>query len=696
MNTLDISYIFNTQEARMKLLRNRIYEVSSDVSRFFEDDAPSKYGYEEREGQLNMAFYILDAIKDNKHIAVEAGVGIGKSFAYLVPLLIYNKKTNNPVIVATSTITLQEQLYADAKRLMELLNIKTDVILAKGQGHYICQQRAEEFFEKNSSEMTELIKASISEGCQDRRSFAENIPNILWEKINISRFNKGKCARCAYRDTCQYFIIRENLKYTNGLILCNQDLLTAHLLAIRDGHDGIMNFFISLTVIDEAHNLEGKVRSITTVRYSQSDIKNVIKSAKNTISAEDRRRVDSDCNATNNAIDKLYSNLHKQIKQQIEKSNTNMKYTERYFFKDIDGAYDLLKSAAENLDNLFDLIQTIETMNTDRYGVRDTNQQAVDDLEKIAQNFFELNNSFDEKLVWLEKNNKYVELLFCPKNTDKVVSRLYFEGFSRTILTSATLTNSANGSIEEQYSYFAKNIGFPTGTNGVLAEPQPSPYPYDKHTLIYFCDDLPHPTTEHEEFIRKGVNRLIQILDISHGKALVLFTAKSDMEEVYSALKTKELPYTILMQQKGSSQEHVLEKFRNDTNSVLLGTGAFWEGISIEGKTLSHLVIFRLPFPVPDPIIEYKCSIAKNSLMEVHVPDMIIKLKQGIGRLIRNFTDKGLVSIIDSRLRDNSSSPYINIVWDSLPIKNRTSNISTAKHFYDNLYALDDSEKEIA
>ena len=130
--------------------------------------------------------------------------------------------------------------------------------------------------------------------------------------------------------------------------------------------------------------------------------------------------------------------------------------------------------------------------------------------------------------------------------------------------------------------------------------------------MIYYCDDLPHPTREHEAFIEKGVERLLEILSISNGKALVLFTAKTDMEEVYSILSEKNLPYKILMQQPGSSQDKVLLEFKEDTNSVLLGTGAYWEGISIEGKSLSNVIIFRLPFPVPDPIIEYKCSVAKE------------------------------------------------------------------------------------
>ena len=180
---------------------------------------------------------------------------------------------------------------------------------------------------------------------------------------------------------------------------------------------------------------------------------------------------------------------------------------------------------------------------------------------------------------------------------------------------------------------------------------------------------------------------MLEVLDISVGKALVLFTAKTDMEAVYSILSQKELPYKILMQQPGSSQDQVLNEFKENTNSVLLGTGAYWEGISIEGKSLSNVVIFRLPFPVPDPIINYKASIAKDALMDVNVPEMVIKLKQGIGRLIRNFTDTGIVCIIDPRLRDDPAERYHDIAWTSLPIKNRTKSLDMLRKFYESLPA---------
>ena len=395
----------------------------------------------------------------------------------------------------------------------------------------------------------------------------------------------------------------------------------------------------------------------------------------------DQSSVSGEKREAESAIIAFYNCLKAQVQKQIDDADQDMRYADRFFFDQSGSAIELLTEMNAAIHNLSSSIQIYSSMDFRN----NRSFAASDDLDAVSESLSELLDRIDDMLIWIEQHGSNTELVYCPKNTKEIVSRLYFNGDERTILTSATLTNATSGSLEEQYSYFISNTGFPAGDRGCLSEPKPSPYPYDEHAMIYYCDDLPHPTREHEAFIEKGVERLLEILSISNGKALVLFTAKTDMEEVYSILSEKNLPYKILMQQPGSSQDKVLLEFKEDTNSVLLGTGAYWEGISIEGKSLSNVIIFRLPFPVPDPIIEYKCSVAKDALMDVRVPEMIIKLKQGIGRLIRNFTDTGIVCIIDRRLRDEPPERYHDITWDSLPIKNRTSSLDELRKFYEGL-----------
>ena len=669
---------FNTSEERKKRRKAELYSMSGQVSTFFWDEAP-QHGLEMREGQQDMSFEIVDALINDQHFAIEAGVGIGKSFGYLVPVLLYSKRMNKPVIIATSTIALQEQLWRDVHAVMPLLGLNRDVILAKGQTHYLCNKRADEYMCDPKADPPDALKEGIQQGYEERKDFPEVLPQGVWDKVNVQRFSMKNCGSCEKK--CKYYKVRASLKYTDGVVLCNQDFLTQHLMKLRRGQDGLINAAADLLVVDEAHNLDDKVRSATTERFGQGMLFGMIKSAFYELRSFDQSSVSGEKREAESAIIAFYNCLKAQVQKQIDDADQDMRYADRFFFDQSGSAIELLTEMNAAIHNLSSSIQIYSSMDFRN----NRSFAASDDLDAVSESLSELLDRIDDMLIWIEQHGSNTELVYCPKNTKEIVSRLYFNGDERTILTSATLTNATSGSLEEQYSYFISNTGFPAGDRGCLSEPKPSPYPYDEHAMIYYCDDLPHPTREHEAFIEKGVERLLEILSISNGKALVLFTAKTDMEEVYSILSEKNLPYKILMQQPGSSQDKVLNEFKEDTNSVLLGTGAYWEGISIEGKSLSNVIIFRLPFPVPDPIIEYKCSVAKDALMDVRVPEMIIKLKQGIGRLIRNFTDTGIVCIIDRRLRDEPPERYHDITWDSLPIKNRTSSLDELRKFYEGL-----------
>ena len=586
---------------------------------------------------------------------------------------------NKPVIIATSTIALQEQLWRDVHAVMPLLGLNRDVILAKGQTHYLCNKRADEYMCDPKADPPDALKEGIQQGYEERKDFPEVLPQGVWDKVNVQRFSMKNCGSCEKK--CKYYKVRAALKFTDGVVLCNQDFLTQHLMKLRRGQDGLINAAADLLVVDEAHNLDDKVRSATTERFGQGMLFGMIKSAFYELRSSDQSSVSGEKREAESAIIAFYNCLKAQVQKQINEAEQDMRYADRFFFDNNGSAIELLTEMNAAIHNLSSSIQIYSSMDFRN----NRSFAASDDLDAVSESLSELLDQIDDMLIWIEQHGSNTELVYCPKNTKEIVSRLYFNGDERTILTSATLTNATSGSLEEQYSYFISNTGFPAGDRGCLSEPKPSPYPYDEHAMIYYCDDLPHPTREHEAFIEKGVERLLEILSISNGKALVLFTAKTDMEEVYSILSEKNLPYKILMQQPGSSQDKVLNEFKEDTNSVLLGTGAYWEGISIEGKSLSNVIIFRLPFPVPDPIIEYKCSVAKDALMDVRVPEMIIKLKQGIGRLIRNFTDTGIVCIIDRRLRDEPPERYHDITWDYLPIKNRTSSLDELRKFYEGL-----------
>lgn len=657
-----------------KIQKKELYQISTQVDSFFLDKAPL-LGFEERTGQQEMAFDIVQAMLDKKHILVEAGVGIGKTFAYIVPLLYFHKRYKSPIIIATSTIALQEQLAADLKTIEDIFDYHPDILIAKGQTHFLCKDRLETyFFGKRNTQDYEYYK-EINKGGHEKKDWNIDIPDRIWDKINVSTFNPNNCRQnCPYKDYCFYYQLRIELKKTSGFILCNQDLLTMNMRKRSSLSNELFAQNFKYIVIDEAHNLESKVRTSFTTQLTYSDCKKTIEDSKN-INRRLGSVLDKKITRCLILIDEVFLNLYKQIVRQDEIAAKNDRDIERYHIKN-------------NISGLAELVTVLrdlyESASMD-FGLEDTYKTRSEDetLEKLEEqcDFFSSLMEIDQKdIFWMNyksSNKKDIIISKCPKNVNELTERLLFNNNNvRVIMTSATLSSDG----KSNYDYFISNTNLPVDETLICASKE-SPFDYNHHAMIYYTEDIPHPSNEREAFIEAGVKEIINLLSLTNGKALILFTAKRDMLEVYNILRER-VPYKILMQNSKASQNDVIKEFKSDVNSVLLGTGSFWEGISIEGRALSNLIIFRLPFPVPEPIIDYKRSISKDGLMEVSVPEMIIKLKQGIGRLIRNENDFGIVSIIDPRLGNGSKVPYKQLVWDALPIKNKSNDIKEVEIFY--------------
>lgn len=667
----------------MKNFQDIMRYVEQHTWEFFIDNA-KKHNLMEREGQQNMALDIVGAIRDNRHIVAEAGVGIGKSYAYIVPLLYYHQKTSEPIAIATSTIALQEQLVGDIETICQKIGYPVEIVLAKGQTHFVCRRRAEEYLSGKSGFAD--ILGQIHAGAFDRSEFLPEVNSAVWNQINIKEFNYGECSRCADKWKCGYLSLRSAMQQTEGVILCNQDLLTVHLKKMQEGQRPILNDRIGIMVVDEAHNLEEKVRNAYTIKYGKGQIDKRAKDLQRSIHITDLPFLAHMDEFLHN-VDALYNLLNQDVKAQISQSSVDMKYAERFYFHETPEITTTLVKISKLADDVINMAYlSSDTVSKYGHGLKESSDLAIEAFSDVASFFSVFSRSRGNYLFWVERDSRRLQLVSCPKQIASRIKDLYYQHGHTTILTSATITNTTDGPLESQYGYFIKNTDFPSETdNGFLADPQPSPFPYDEHAMLYYCGDLPHPTDERDAFLEGGAKRIEELLKISHGRALVLFTAKTDMETVYAQLCNNGLPYKILMQTPGSSQDKILKEFQEDETSVLLGTGAYWEGINIKGKSLSNLIIFRLPFPVPDPVMDYKRAQAENPLMDVNVPEMIIKCKQGIGRLIRSDKDKGIAAIIDPRLGDAATVPYKQLLWDALPIKNRTNSIHLLKAFYDSV-----------
>lgn len=650
---------------------NKYEELEKLVWNFFMDEIP-RLGFEQREGQEDMSLDICYSIKEKKHTIVEAGVGIGKSYAYIVPLMYYNMLFNKPVLIATSTIALQEQLIKDVKKICSYIKHRPEIILAKGMTHFACRKRADEYYKDKDgvNEDEETLYKYIENGTVDRRFINLDINDDIWENVSIKATDHSKCE---YFKTCRFMRLRNDMLETKGVILCNQDLLTVHFQKLKKGQKGLLSDNIDLIVIDEAHNLEDKVRSSLVESYTKNSIKNLLKDSRNNIKKNSiKNNLSLTIKKAYDFLDKWFVELNNQIQSQInEDKNFKTNEIERFFIN-TKNHKELIINIDKNIKDVHEKVQF--------YSDSNLSEDIVDELQDLIVFLENLIDDKSNNLFWMEKN-KGIEIFSCPKDIDKEISRLYFDKTKTTILTSATIADKNKGNEEEKYEYFIKNTGFDT-KEGFLSPQKYSPFNYNENSMIYYLENMPHPTYERSDFIKKGAQEIIKLLEITKGKALILFTSKNDLKEVYNILSKQNLEYKLLVQRMSSSQDEILEEFKKDEDSVLLATGTFWEGIDIPGKALSNLIVFRLPFPVPDPIIEYKRNTCDDFLMEVSVPYMIVKLRQGVGRLIRKHDDMGIVAILDSRIGDSSNSKYKDIVFDSLPIKNRSNDIEMVRSFW--------------
>lgn len=639
--------------------------VYSSVESYF--DNINKYGLEDREGQRMMALSVFDAIETKTNLIIEAGVGIGKSFAYLIPLIYYYRLTGKSFIISTSTIALQEQLEKDIKKLCQNLNISINVVIAKGMTNFLCPKRAKEFNKINPNKYSILKDIENDWSKQDRNDF-DNIKDNVWQNINVENCNYTKCD---YYKSCQFFNVREQMRTNSGCIICNHDLLIEDLS--RYGRKLMKE--VEVVVCDEAHNLESKVRSANTIKIEFRNITGILGTA---ISFLNRK------NNYEHNLDKIKNNI-KLLDEQIDKNVLKK-------IKELQEQFIMLEDC-NGLPLEFDdtVTKLSKTIYNDISGIVDSlsivsDTPVMDDLyEQIIDRsdvFSRLSKGNDSSWIyWIERRNNKNHIYSAPKDINVISNELFFKKQfyrdSKTfIFTSATLTPDG-----ENYDYFKHNIGADKVENGediFVDESFESPYNYDENALLYCPADISNPKDKNNYLI-DITKKIEELINLTNGKTMVLFTSKYDMNYVYNKLKDSFKNIDVYVQNDGSSQNKVKEQFKSNINSVLFSTGTFWEGIDIKGESLSNLIIARLPFPVVDPVMEYKKSCYKDGFEQVYIPEMLIKLKQGVGRLIRGYDDKGIVTILDSRLANNKS--YLEKVKESLPIKKIVTDINEVKNF---------------
>lgn len=612
-----------------------------------------------REGQRQFSLKILEAIRDKRILFVEAGVGIGKSFGYLVPIFLSCQAThrkNFHILLVTSSIALEEQLKVDVQRISELLNIPVEINLLKGMNNYACMLRLVKLLEKSKPQDATVIRTIKKEitglGMCDRTSLPP-ISQGIWDRIKI--IGTCNCPSCEFRSRCSYL----NSAITTGkypkVTIANYAYLAANLPIDSK------SFAADVVVLDEAHNAIEAMRLPYEGSIDSESFSRVLRSL--------QKKLEKSNQYGTIGVLRLFDSISKKASQYFlellkalsiyARANYDASKNEHMLISDLDrvpvnldapsiqSCLRTLLASLEPLDGFFNLIE-----NVGRF------QRDVDTLRKYIDVFMEMANPKDRnKIFWLRFiDDKRVEIGYAPKSIEFITNKLLKNNVP-VIITSATMTTgNLNPSIpiEKKYANIVSSFNPPDAQRISYGEPIASPYDYKKHGLIYCDRELPNPNTSNRtNYIAQISIKIRDLIEITCGKALVLFTSKSDMNAVFQIVSHMGLKQNIILQREGKTEE-CKHAFAEDIDSCLFATGAFWEGIDFRGKTLSHLIIVKLPFPIKnEPVFDAKIEgLSIKESRRVVNSTMLIHLAQGVGRAIRSETDIALISILDSRFPD--------------------------------------------
>ncbi|MCG9129736.1 DEAD/DEAH box helicase [Candidatus Poribacteria bacterium] len=629
-------------------------------------------GYEYREEQLRMANAVARAFTDSEHLIVEAGTGVGKSFAYLIPAISLAYRTEQTVVVSTNTISLQEQIITkDIPFLEKVLPREFKAVLAKGRRNYLSRRRLNSLltYERglfDTMEEVEQVKDIVQwvETTEDGSQADLPIqPKMnIWDKVKSDRDNcLGR--KCPTYDVCFYFNARNEMQEAN-LLIVNHHLLFSDLAIKEYDHSaGILPHYDYL-IIDEAHHLEATATKHSSLEISNSQIKWLLDSLHNPrndsgiASRFDSTELTDEVEEARESTNEFFKGIVEHCSDENGYTTTN-RINEDNLSKVFEKG-NILEIPLSNIES------TLKKLNEDA-----TSDDEEQELSSYTNQCKQLRADLDlmirqvepDYIYWVETSTRgrtpRVLINATPVNVSQMLQKNLFEAKESVIMTSATLSTNQN------FDYFKKRIGI-TECKELLVH---SPFNFQEQVKIHIPQKMPDPNSA--AFIPAAIEEIKHYLELTHGKAFVLFTSYKMMDKVFEevAPALEEIGITVFKQGADLSRTDMLHAFREDTDSVIFGTSSFWEGVDVRGEALSNVVITKLPFEVPThPVMEARVTQIKeqggNEFLDFSLPEAILRLKQGFGRLIRTKTDQGIVVILDPRIRTRR---YGKLFINSLP-----------------------------
>jgi ATP-dependent DNA helicase DinG len=647
------------------------------LRKLFTEALPA-HGFAPREKQIELADEILSAFGGRNVLLAESEVGTGKTLAYLLPAALARRGRLNerkiltvlpdgkqaPVAIATSSIALQRAIELDhvptlSGILMELGVIKTPLtcVLRKGKGHFLCERRLLHFAHFADAE-TEGLLGPIIRGTLIDLAAAKNLTPYIKRHICVDKSCGHGCPR---HGECRYMRYMRSAGHGGyDFQVCNHNYLLADLIRRSTEQRPLIPEYQGL-VIDEAHKFTDAARDMYGAELPLAELCRAARDADGITfaSGTSTAGISREADRILSKSRLLFSLLNKEAPAMHDEDDA----AERRPTKIRQQSEAIMRVLKENIDNLADML-AVRAVGA-KYAQR--KRDALRSLNRMSDSL-DLFIHHSGLVYWLEEADEVSESDFplsvlrgIPKDLGELLCRDLWGRDIPIILTSGTL--SAAGSFE----YIKKKSGLGLLPQGRLLETsKPSPFNYRENALIYISERTPFPDTSDEGYIEAVTDETMRLVTAAHGHTALLFTSYKAMDMVHERIAARSLPYPVFRLDR--SGVAAIERFKASAGGVLFASGALWEGIDLPGDVLSMLVIARLPFAVPDPVSEWERTLYSGMdeyKREVIVPEMLVKLKQGFGRLIRTEGDTGVCAILDSRAGEGG--PYRRHVLAALP-----------------------------
>jgi ATP-dependent DNA helicase DinG len=638
------------------------------VRAFFSENGPlsKAKNFEFRPQQQEMAAAVATALEEERHLVIEAGTGVGKSLAYLTPAILLAIEQHKKAIVSTHTINLQEQLlYKDIPILKKILPVEFEPALMKGRQNYLCPRRLERALQQANelftgperNELKRLVEwaRTTRDGSLSDLS-VEPDPKVWIQVCSEAHICTQKT--CGQDQRCFYQQARKRLLAADVLVI-NHALLfillgDPELQAERESGFIFPNDFL---VLDEAHTIEQIASRRVGVGVSQYGLRSTIQRLYNARTRKGLFTVMRDAEGVRLAAD-LVDDAEKFFA--AVESKCDFKKGREFRVRDADLVSDTITGRMTTLQNrIAEVVKRAEDeflkAELQEYGRR------IHEARTGIAAFLEQNRR--EHVYWVERTGKTAQFLTlnaAPIDVAPVLRQMIFRDNCSCIMTSATLSVG-----RKDLAYFRQRIGAEEAEPALLG----GPFDFQKQMKMFIVRKMPDPRdAQYEEALEHWVAHFVEKTD---GRAFVLFTSYRGMQQVADRMEQffSQKKFNLLVQGGGAPRGKLLDQFKTTPRSVLFGTDSFWMGVDVPGEALSNVIITRLPFAVPDhPLIEAKLELIEerggDPFTEYSLPEAILKLRQGVGRLIRTKSDRGIIVILDNRI---VTRPYGRAFLQALP-----------------------------